>query len=145
MIVGLSTLLLLSLSINVAQSLMFYLVPGVEKCFTDEYAYDVLVSGDYRVATPGQTNKRFSLKTTDSNGNIVFNNDNLREGKFAFTTATAGEFKFCVLDEWIGAAGSDPSSRLIEFNVHSGVEATDYSALAKKRTFETIGIGIASH
>jgi hypothetical protein len=25
-----------------------------EKCFTDEYAFDVLVSGEFRVTTPGQ-------------------------------------------------------------------------------------------
>ena len=43
-------------------ALMFYLQPGQQKCFTDEFAYDVLVSGDYRVASPGQDAK--SLKLT---------------------------------------------------------------------------------
>ena len=47
-----------------ADALMFYLTPGQEKCFTDEFAYDVLVSGDYRIASAGQDVKtlRFSVR-----------------------------------------------------------------------------------
>jgi hypothetical protein len=41
-------------SVSVSEALMFYLPPATEKCFTDEYAFDVLVSGEFRVTTPGQ-------------------------------------------------------------------------------------------
>jgi len=55
-------LLCLSAAVAVSDALMFYLPPGTEKCFSDEYAFDVLVSGEFRVTTPGQEKtKKFSL------------------------------------------------------------------------------------
>jgi hypothetical protein len=53
--------LLLFAYVRLTDSLMFYLTPGQAKCFTDEFAYDVLVSGDYRVVTPGQPGKALKL------------------------------------------------------------------------------------
>lgn len=54
--------LLLLCLLAVSEALMFYLPPGTEKCFSDEYAFDVLVSGEFRVTTPGQEKtKKFSL------------------------------------------------------------------------------------
>merc|ERR1712146_83375 len=130
-----STLLValcVALAAQHAHALMFYLPAAIEKCFSDEYAYDVLVSGEFRVTTPGIENtKRLKLLITDNSGNIVYDNKGEQSGKFGFTTALAGEYKFCLTDEWRG--GSDRSAdRLIELIVHSGVEAQDYSAIAKK-------------
>jgi hypothetical protein len=142
-----------------ADGLMFYLNPGQAKCFSDEFAYDVLVNGDYRVVTPNQDSKSLKLSVrvvwllllflnfllsfliyfilslcilffkknkhkrpagcnservndrtthvctatsqiTDSEGNIAFENKMVQGGKFGFTTAVAGEYKFCMLDYW---------------------------------------------
>lgn len=57
-----ATLVLLAAVATLAvDGLMFYMPPSVEKCFTDEYAFDVLVSGEFRVTTPGQANKLIKL------------------------------------------------------------------------------------
>jgi hypothetical protein len=48
-----TTMVLLAAVATLAvDGLMFYMPPSVEKCFTDEYAFDVLVSGEFRVTTP---------------------------------------------------------------------------------------------
>jgi hypothetical protein len=57
-----TTMVLLAAVATLAvDGLMFYMPPSVEKCFTDEYAFDVLVSGEFRVTTPGQANKMIKL------------------------------------------------------------------------------------
>lgn len=53
--------LLVAVATLAVDGLMFYMPPSVEKCFTDEYAFDVLVSGEFRVTTPGQANKLIKL------------------------------------------------------------------------------------
>lgn len=52
---------LLSCFATFGNGLMFYLNPGQAKCFSDEFAYDVLVAGDYRVVTPNQDTKALKL------------------------------------------------------------------------------------
>ena len=59
-----SSILFLGLLCSFAHGLMFYLPAETEKCFTDEYAYDVLVSGEYRVTTPGQNAKELKLRVS---------------------------------------------------------------------------------
>jgi hypothetical protein len=56
-----TTIVLLAAIATLTNGLMFYMPPSVEKCFTDEYAFDVLVSGEFRVTTPGQANKLIKL------------------------------------------------------------------------------------
>jgi hypothetical protein len=55
----------------------------------------------------------------------------VQEGKFGFTTALAGEYTYCLQDEFVGESDNS-ADRLVELVVHSGVEAQDYSAIAKK-------------
>lgn len=47
---------ILGLSINLSESLMFRLQPTQKKCLREEIHKDVLVSGDYEITeAPGQT------------------------------------------------------------------------------------------
>ena len=39
---------------------------------------------------------------TDQEGNTAFENKQQQSGKFGFTTAVAGEYKFCLSDVWFG-------------------------------------------
>ena len=61
----------------------------------------------------------------------MYDNKGVTEGKFGFTTAVAGEYTYCVQDDYAGDVDNS-ADRLVELIVHSGVEAQDYSAIAKK-------------
>eukprot|EP00020_Sapocribrum_chincoteaguense_P000509 CAMPEP_0170741264 /NCGR_PEP_ID=MMETSP0437-20130122/6126_1 /TAXON_ID=0 /ORGANISM="Sexangularia sp." /LENGTH=159 /DNA_ID=CAMNT_0011079823 /DNA_START=218 /DNA_END=697 /DNA_ORIENTATION=- len=87
------------------------------------------------------TAKQLCVTVTDEIQNTLYSNGCTgAEGKFTFTTAHGGTYSFCFEDQWVsdGAAAAGMTTRWIDFRLATGVDAVDYSEVAKREHLEPI-------
>lgn len=121
---------------TVSSALIFKLPLNTEKCLKEEIHKDVLVKGEFGV-TPlaGVT---VNLLVTDSNSHILYNKDDAKDGKFAFTTDDYDMFKVCF------KSNSDVRGKMpdqdIELTMKRGVEAKNYDDIAKTEKLKPLEV-----
>lgn len=126
--VSCATLLsVLTLYLGVAHAIRFHIKPNTKRCLKDEVLKDVLVSGEYHVSeTPGH---KTDLTVKDSNGHILYNKDDIKEGKFAFTTDAYDVYEVCFTTKMPSEVkGGD---REVQLQLKHGAEAKNYQGLAE--------------
>jgi len=120
-----------------AQSLMFHVYVEEEKCFREELARDVVVLGEFHVGN--SFNTIHHIRVNDASGKEVWKKDVNAEGTFAFTTDSAGEISVCFYERPKPDLNVHPDTkREITFTLKTGVDAKDYSAVAKKDDLKPI-------
>jgi len=135
----LSLFFLLLLGSNFVCGLIFELYVDQVKCFREELGRDEVVLGEFEVGP--SYNTITSIWVTDPEGNPVWKKEGAQDGTFAFTTETDGEFEVCFLDQAKPDLHVPPhTKRDVTFALKTGVDAKDYSALAKKDDLKPIEI-----
>jgi len=110
---------------------MFELWLGQEKCFQEDLPHDTVVLAEYKLAP--SFNTMTSIQVFDVEGKEVRKTENAVEGTFGFTTEHSGEISICFLDNpKPGAVVAAYNKRQVTFGLKTGVEAKDYSTVAKK-------------
>jgi hypothetical protein len=103
----------------------FYLPPGTKKCVKEEIHKDVVVTGEYTVTESSL--HTVHLKVIDSKDHTLYNKEEAKEGKFAFTTDDQDMFEICFTSEKTGAGyAADQKDHEIKIDVKKGVEAKSY-------------------
>ena len=106
-------------------SLSFRLGAGEKKCLREEVHKDTLVTGEFKLSdAPIQTH----LTVTDTTGHKLYQKEDAKKGKFAFTTDDYDMFEVCFQSEGKIGQGMD---REISVDVKTGVEAKNYDDLQK--------------
>lgn len=119
-----------------ADALMFHLSPNLKKCLKEEIHKDVLVTGDYELSeAPGQ---KTSLLVTDSKGHVLYNKEDAKKGKFAFTTEEYDMFEVCFESKML--AGGHGADREIFVEMKHGVEAKNYADIAKAEKLKPLEV-----
>lgn len=119
-----------------ADALMFHLSPSQKKCLKEEIHKDVLVTGDYELSeAPGQ---KTSILVTDSKSHVLYNKDDAKKGKFAFTTEEYDMFEICFESKMVG--GGHGADREVFIDVKHGVEAKNYADLAKAEKLKPLEV-----
>jgi len=104
---------------------------GQEKCFKEDLQHDTVVLGEYKLAS--SFNTYTTIRVFDAVGVEVWKTENAADGTFAFTTDHPGEITVCFLDlPKPGAIVATYNKRQVAFALKTGVEAKDYSVVAKK-------------
>ncbi|XP_076098074.1 transmembrane emp24 domain-containing protein 10-like [Mytilus galloprovincialis] len=127
---------LFAIYITFSDALMFHISPNTKKCLREEIHKDVLVAGEYEISdAPGQ---KVNLAVTDSKGHILYNKEDIKKGKFAFTTEEYDMFEVCF--EAKMTAGGHGSDIEVTLALKHGVEAKQYDDLAKAEKLKPLEV-----
>ncbi|KAL3873256.1 hypothetical protein ACJMK2_036394 [Sinanodonta woodiana] len=117
-------------------ALMFHLSPNQKKCLKEEIHKDVLVTGEFELSdAPGQ---KTHLVVTDSKGHILYNKEDAKKGKFAFTTEEYDMFEVCFESKMV--SGGQGTEREVSITMKHGVEAKSYEDLAKAEKLKPLEV-----
>ena len=120
------TLLVVYLTcVSQIESLMFYLPANTRKCLKEEIHKDILVKGEFEITEiAGHQTK---LEVTDSKNHILYNKEDAKVGKFAFTTDEYDVFQVCVETKVLQQQrGMENLIKEVSIRLKHGAEAKDY-------------------
>nr|AAW26897.1 SJCHGC00879 protein [Schistosoma japonicum] len=117
---GVSAICLLFCYISVTNGLRFKLKNGVTKCIQDEAHKDVIVHGEVR----------------DVKKHILYQRDNIKSGKFAFTTEDFDLFEVCFESQ----PDNTDHEQEVFLNIKHGTEAKDFDKMAKAEKLQPIEV-----
>ncbi|CAI0388409.1 unnamed protein product [Linum tenue] len=121
-----------------AESMRFDMHSGETKCISEDVKADTLSVGSYSIVDPikGDPNVtvRVTFLVTSPHGVSYHYGDKVEKGTFAFTASENGPYSACF---W-SPLRQPPLTTIVEFDWRSGVEARDWSNVAKKGNIEVI-------
>lgn len=123
-------LLLAAVALHSVSAIQFLVKEGEERCLSDDVGKGELLVGEFSISPP---NEAVSVTVSDPTGLVVYSKTQAGDGKFAYTAATAGEYRAC----FIGASSGD---KTISFVMRMGLETKDYSAAAKKDNLKPLEV-----
>ncbi|PRQ53513.1 hypothetical protein RchiOBHm_Chr2g0167341 [Rosa chinensis] len=131
------TFLILCLMSTMAVSMRFDLQSGATKCISDEIKSNSMTVGKYSTVNPNEgfplpDTHKVTVRVTSPNGNNYHHGDLVDTGNFAFTAAETGDYSVCF---WV-VDHKPPTTVTIDFDWKTGVEAKDWSKVAKKGQIE---------
>ncbi|CAH1782702.1 unnamed protein product [Owenia fusiformis] len=126
------------LLIPVISGLYFHIGETEKKCFIEEIPDETMVVGNYRVLDYDQDANDFLarsdagvlIEVTDPTQNIVLARTYAAEGRFTFTSHTAGEHIICLHSNssaWFGGG-----QLRVHLDIQVGEHANDYKEIAQK-------------
>merc|ERR1712065_45158 len=118
-----------------AAAFMFDMEANTPKCFSESMEADELVRGQFY--TVESTARAVDMLITDEADNVLVQKEEIWSGKFAFTTKMEGNHKVCFTLKVTGNGEITPEARRVEVNLFTGVDAIDYSDVAKREDFVT--------
>ncbi|XP_012448243.1 transmembrane emp24 domain-containing protein p24delta9 [Gossypium raimondii] len=118
---------------SASQALRFELQSGHTKCISEDIKSNSMTVGKYHVVNPNEAHPlpdslKFAVRVTSPQGNSLHTAEKVETGQFAFTAAEDGDYMACFWAE-------DHSPQIImtvDFDWRSGVQAKDWSNVAKK-------------
>eukprot|EP00898_Chlorokybus_atmophyticus_P003084 jgi/Chlat1/3777/Chrsp259S03914 len=156
-----ATALLVLLLASTSHALTFDILPGTTKCVTEDIQQGVLVLGEYEVVFPAE--RAVTATVSSPRGEIIFTREASSKGSFGFTAKDSGTYKACF---WSSAGTlsfllllfkcgiallrmsksvlkscptADRGSKLsVKLQWKTGVEAKDWTAIAKKENLKGI-------
>jgi len=128
----------LLLTLNLAAPFSFDLILDKEKCFWEDLGKDVVVLGEYQLSPSYNTLATIEVQAL-LNGVIVWRKEGATEGTFAFTTVESEKISICFTDK-SKADIRNPQThiRQASLKLKTGVQAKDYSAVAKRDDLKPI-------
>ncbi|CAH8436891.1 unnamed protein product [Schistosoma rodhaini] len=129
-----SAIWLLSCCLSTIKGLRFKLKNGVTKCIQDEAHKDVIVHGEYEITAPHEHTTH--IKVRDVKKHILYQRDNIRNGKFAFTTEDFDLFEVCFESQ----PDNTETEQEVFLNIKHGTEAKDFDKMAKAEKLQPIEV-----
>lgn len=131
-ICGVLATCLLFCYLSAIKGLRFKLKNGVTKCIQDEAHKDVIVHGEYEITAPHEHTTH--IKVRDVKKHILYQRDNIKSGKFAFTTEDFDLFEVCFESQpgsWISPChlcflDNTDTEQEVFLNIKHGTEAKDF-------------------
>ncbi|KAH8854686.1 Transmembrane emp24 domain-containing protein 10, partial [Schistosoma japonicum] len=131
---GVSAICLLFCYISVTNGLRFKLKNGVTKCIQDEAHKDVIVHGEYDIITTNE--HKTNIRVRDVKKHILYQRDNIKSGKFAFTTEDFDLFEVCFESQ----PDNTDHEQEVFLNIKHGTEAKDFDKMAKAEKLQPIEV-----
>eukprot|EP01091_Cochliopodium_minus_P016550 TRINITY_DN6245_c0_g1_i1.p1 TRINITY_DN6245_c0_g1~~TRINITY_DN6245_c0_g1_i1.p1 ORF type:complete len:208 (+),score=54.94 TRINITY_DN6245_c0_g1_i1:31-654(+) len=129
--------IVITLFITIANSLVFHLRANEELCLDEQINYDTVVHGEFR--SLGAKSEMFAVQVLAPEGQrIIWEKYSTTEGSFGFTAEEYGDYRFCF--RRITKGKSLPLVAEMSFQLNTGVDAKDYSAVAKKEHLKPIEV-----
>uniref|UniRef100_A0A7N0T8P4 GOLD domain-containing protein n=1 Tax=Kalanchoe fedtschenkoi TaxID=63787 RepID=A0A7N0T8P4_KALFE len=131
----------LSISCIVSYSMRFDLQSGANKCISEDIKTNAMTVGKYMVVNANDAlqlpdTHKITVRVTSPYGNNYHYGENVGSGNFAFTAAETGDYMTCF---W--AHEHKPAVTItVEFEWKSGVDAKDWSKVAKKGQVEVMAL-----
>jgi len=114
-------LLLLLISSHVL-GIQFFLRQAEELCLAEPVVEGDMIVGEF-VINPAQS--RVGVSVQDPFSAVVYSKSSSSDGKFAYTSPSAGEYRACFTNSGL-------HQKTVTFVMKKGANAKDYSAIAKK-------------
>eukprot|EP00033_Pygsuia_biforma_P001057 GCRY01001204.1.p1 GENE.GCRY01001204.1~~GCRY01001204.1.p1 ORF type:complete len:228 (+),score=14.03 GCRY01001204.1:66-686(+) len=132
-------ILLLFACISTSFAFFFDITAGTKRCFLEELTPDELFVGEYRILP--SYSQEIDIMVTDPGSSLMYSKSRAVEGKFAFTSTVGGEHKVCFDNRLSpGMAYSEGLKTRIELNTKTGVDAKDYTDIAKSESLRPIEV-----
>ncbi|CAH8290953.1 unnamed protein product, partial [Heterobilharzia americana] len=120
--------------VSIIQGLRFKLRNGITKCIQDEAHKDIIVHGEFEVSS--SNNQVIHIKVRDAKKHILYQRENIRDGKFAFTTENFEIFEVCFESQ----PSNDENDHEVFLNIKHGTAAKDFDMLAKAEKLQPIEV-----
>ncbi|WCJ44623.1 Transmembrane emp24 domain-containing protein p24delta3 [Euphorbia peplus] len=132
---------------------VFDVIPGAEaiwltipstgtKCVSEEIHNNVVVLADYFVISEDHQPEHLptiSAKVTSPYGNNLHHIENVTTGRFAFTTAEAGNYLACF---WLDTSKPQPNTATLSLDWRIGIAAKDWESVARKEKIEGVELDL---
>jgi len=106
-----------------SNAIQFFLKNGEELCLSEDVPKGELLIAEFTLKPQGS---RINVKVVDPTGAAVYERPGTGDGKFAHTATADGEHRACFTNY------DGTGQKTVELRFTSGVQAKDYSAVAKK-------------
>lgn len=117
-----------------SMGLKMQLEPSAKKCLGNDLTKDVLAVGDYAIAgLPPGVPSGVEITVSAPSGTVIFQKSDVSTGKMSFTATEEGVHQLCF-------ANRGQALRVLVFNLKTGVEAKDYSDVAKKEHLQPLEV-----
>jgi len=132
-------ILTLSCLLNLSESVQFEIVPFIERCIRQEFKINTLVNG--RVAVDRNDNMlMLNYKIMDNEMNVIFENKDISDNTFAFTSHKDEDYQFCFTDVTRAGSVSRGSPRIVTLEYSTVGPKKDYVQLAKLENLKPIEV-----
>jgi hypothetical protein len=130
---GRGTLLLLAVFVALvaeADSIQFDLPSGKVKCFSEDIPEHTLVVGDYNAERlpEGQNRMPIEVQVSDPMEKVLYSQDDIEKGRFAFTSTVAGDYIVCFHNKGLSEF---QTQRRATLDLKHGIDAKDYTNVMK--------------
>ncbi|KAH9774026.1 transmembrane emp24 domain-containing protein p24delta9 [Citrus sinensis] len=135
----LTLVLVIGVLSSTSQSLRFEIQSAHTKCIAEDIKSNSMTVGKYNVVNPNDghplpESHKLTVRVTSAYGNSYHYADRVDSGQFAFTAAEAGDYMACF---W--AVDHSPQTTVtIDFDWRTGVQAKDWSNVAKKGSVDVM-------
>ncbi|GMJ09294.1 hypothetical protein like AT1G26690 [Hibiscus trionum] len=134
---GLCVIMLgLMLGTDKGESMRFELESGKTKCIAEDIKANAMSVGKYAIINPDEgplsDSHKLVVRVSSPKGNSNHLGDQVESGTFAFTAAESGDYTTCF---WANRH-KPPVKMTIDFDWKTGVDAKDWSNVAKKGQVE---------
>ncbi|ESR51986.1 transmembrane emp24 domain-containing protein p24delta9 [Citrus sinensis] len=135
----LTLVLVIGILSSTSQSLRFEIQSAHTKCIAEDIKSNSMTVGKYNVVNPNDghplpESHKLTVRVTSAYGNSYHYADRVDSGQFAFTAAEAGDYMACF---W--AVDHSPQTTVtIDFDWRTGVQAKDWSNVAKKGSVDVM-------
>ncbi|KAL9663208.1 hypothetical protein QQ045_028047 [Rhodiola kirilowii] len=133
--------LVLSLRYTITYSMRFELQSGANKCIVEDIKTNAMTVGKYAVVNPNEAqplpdSHKITVRVTSPYGNNFHYGEHVVSGNYAFTASETGDYMTCF---W-APENKSGITITIEFEWKSGVDAKDWSKVAKKGQVEAMAL-----
>ncbi|GAY36717.1 hypothetical protein CUMW_024020 [Citrus unshiu] len=135
----LTLVLVIGILSSTSQSLRFEIQSAHTKCIAEDIKSNSMTVGKYNVVNPNDghplpESHKLTVRVTSAYGNSYHYADRVDSGQFAFTAGEAGDYMACF---W--AVDHSPQTTVtIDFDWRTGVQAKDWSNVAKKGSVDVM-------
>ncbi|GAB4831677.1 hypothetical protein Ancab_005689 [Ancistrocladus abbreviatus] len=125
----------------------FELRSGGTKCITEDLKHEAMTVGKYTVVNPNESrplpsSHRLTVRVTSPHGNNYHYGDVVESGNFAFTAPESGDYMVCFWAPY----SNPPVTLTVEFEWKTGVDARDWSSIARKGQIDSsIYMGVSDY
>jgi len=113
-----------------AVSISFDLPSGKVKCFSEDVPENTLVVGDYKadIIPAGQNRMPVEVQVSDPMEKVLYTQDDVSTGRFAFTSSVAGDYIVCFHNKGLSEFQTQRRAML---DLKHGIDAKDYTQVMK--------------
>ncbi|KAJ4877829.1 Transmembrane emp24 domain-containing protein p24delta11 [Raphanus sativus] len=126
-------IIMMTLMMRIGESMRLDLESGSTKCISDDIKINYMTVGNYSIVNPNEAlhlpaSHKIYVTVASPKGHSQHHAENVESGQFVFTAMESGDYTTC----FVAPGFKPPAKFAVDFEWKSGVEAKDWSTIAKR-------------